>query len=143
MSSVSASFGFKNFKKFQDNVDKIMLRAVAECALEIRNEAIILIKDNSDGDKVTRYLPKRVVNVSHPGDPPNADTGRLMKSIAFEVDDKTMSAVVGTNLLYGKYLEFGTENMAARPWLVPALKSTSKKIGQIMKSAWKEAIEKL
>lgn len=143
MSSVSATFGFKNFKKFQDNVDKVMLRAVTESALEVRNEAIMLIKDNSDGEKQTRYMPKRVVNVSHPGDPPNADTGRLMKSIAFEVDSRKLSATVGTNLLYGKYLEFGTEDMAPRPWLVPSLKAVSNKIGQIMRDAWDDAINKL
>ena len=33
---------------------------------------------------------------------------------------KENSAIVGTNLLYGTYIEFGTKNMKAQPYLRPA-----------------------
>lgn len=56
---------------------------------------------------------------SKPGEPPNTDTGRLVSSIKFEFIEPG-TALVGTNLKYGAWLEFGTQNVAARPWLAPA-----------------------
>lgn len=58
---------------------------------------------------------------SAPGDPPATDTGRLRSSITTDLHDLVrLSATVGTDVAYGRYLEFGTVNMAARPWLRPA-----------------------
>lgn len=55
---------------------------------------------------------------SAPGQYPASDTGLLMRSIRSEL--LPMQATVGTNLVYGQYLEFGTSRMAARPWLLPS-----------------------
>jgi hypothetical protein len=38
---------------------------------------------------------------------------------------------VGTNLKYGAHLEFGTQNMAPRPWLSTAFKLAIKNIDKI------------
>lgn len=43
---------------------------------------------------------------SAPGEYPHADTGHLRKSITHEVDDEDRQEVrVGTNVIYGKFLE--------------------------------------
>lgn len=49
-------------------------------------------------------------------------TGALKNSIATSVDVRGDVVVgeVGTNLHYAPYIEFGTRNMAAQPFLVPA-----------------------
>jgi hypothetical protein len=47
------------------------------------------------------------------------DTGALMGSIQTEPIDET-SGMVGTNMTYAPYTEYGTSRMAARPWLTPA-----------------------
>ena len=46
---------------------------------------------------------------SLPGEFPRAETGRLRNSIFYAVDEMAMSGTVGTPLLYGKWLEFGTK----------------------------------
>lgn len=56
---------------------------------------------------------------SQPGEPPRKQQGRLLGSVAFEVDG--LEARVGTNLPYGKWLELGTKHIAPRPWLRRAL----------------------
>lgn len=88
------------------------------------------------------------------------DTGRLQGSITSSVEGN--SAVVGTNVEYGIYVEFGTGSMgskevahttksswtyysgghfyttsgqAPKPFLVPALKNNSDKIKQLIKQA--------
>ena len=58
-------------------------------------------------------------NPSAPCDPPHLQTGHLRRSVAWELAG--MVARVGTNLRYGRWLEFGTSTIAARPWLRRAL----------------------
>jgi hypothetical protein len=65
---------------------------------------------------------------SAPGQYPATDTGRLASSVMVNLPTPaSMTGEVGTNVLYGKWLEFGTTRMAARPWLLPSF--TQAKIG--------------
>lgn len=56
------------------------------------------------------------------------DTGRLRASIAWrlERDAEGLAAVIGTNTHYAAYIEFGTRNMRAQPYLRPALMEASR-----------------
>jgi len=58
---------------------------------------------------------------SAPGEIPRVQTGRLRRSITHEMHETLPIGRVGTNVVYGKSLEFGTNRMAPRPWLRPAL----------------------
>jgi HK97 gp10 family phage protein len=51
------------------------------------------------------------------------DTGRLRASINWrmETDSRGLLAVIGTNVEYAPYQEFGTRHMPAHPYLRPAL----------------------
>lgn len=134
----------KMFQKLTDGTEKSAQDALAEATLAVHETAVKSIAEQgSNGGTVTRYNPKREVKVSQPGSPPNADTGRLHQSIGFEIDKRKGIGRVGTNLLYGLYLEFGTLNVAARPWLRPALMSNKitieKLFGQSIKIAVKDA----
>lgn len=58
------------------------------------------------------------VSVSAPGEPPGVVTGALRASIHVEeINPYKRSIVVGME--YGIHLEFGTEKMAARPFMGP------------------------
>lgn len=57
---------------------------------------------------------------SAPGDPFASDTGTLLRGIETQEVNGGLGVLVGTNVEYGLYLEFGTSKMAARPWLRPA-----------------------
>jgi len=71
----------------------------------------------SPGGSGKKHVP------SAPGSPPAVDTGRLRASITHELGDDSGDLVgrVGTNVTYAKHLELGTSEMAARPFLRPAL----------------------
>lgn len=57
---------------------------------------------------------------SAPGEPPGVDTGTLKNANYVErVQDKVWRWLDGTD--YGIHLEFGTRNMAARPFVRPAI----------------------
>ena len=68
---------------------------------------------------------------------PAVDTGRLRQSITHDVeqDGSTVTGRVGTNVVYGTYLEFGTSKMNPRPWLKPSLAINREKIHEIIASA--------
>lgn len=66
-------------------------------------------------------------DVSAPGEPPGVDTGALQRSITVQqVGHLRYVVAVGTE--YAAYLEYGTSNMAARPFLLPAFKTIVKGI---------------
>ncbi|MEY5098720.1 MAG: hypothetical protein RJA36_1439 [Pseudomonadota bacterium] len=75
--------------------------------------------------KRRRRAARFLYQASKPGEPPRKRTGTLQKSVGHEVfydlryDQVTVRA--GTNVPYGRFLEYGTRKMAARPWLRPGM----------------------
>jgi HK97 gp10 family phage protein len=64
---------------------------------------------------------------SAPGDPPNRDTGVLQAGIE-TLHTGPVSAEVRSEAPYAAALEFGTSNMAARPYMRPARDKMAPKI---------------
>lgn len=124
----------RKYSDFVKNFENVHLTAAQLAAVEIMNESKLLLSKNSDGTKQIRYNPKRNVTASKPGDPPNSDTGRLINSIKFRKDKNAY--LVGTNVRYGSHLEFGTLNMAPRPWLSVALAMVAVKLPDLVKQAY-------
>jgi HK97 gp10 family phage protein len=67
---------------------------------------------------------------SKPGEPPRKQTGRLRSSVTHEIGRGI--ARVGTNVLYGRFLELGTRKMAPRPWLRRALDEAREQVRTIL-----------
>lgn len=47
-------------------------------------------------------------------------TGTLRRSIHTVLSNRGLTATVGPSVLYGKFVEFGTRRMGARPYMRPA-----------------------
>ena len=71
------------------------------------------------------------INVSQSSGHPRVQTGRLRSSITHEVEQGQVS--IGTNVYYGKYLEFGTSRMPPYAWLFPAVESNRQNIINLLK----------
>lgn len=71
-------------------------------------------------------------NPSKPGEPPHKQKGDLRASVTHERDGSRLLFRVGTNKEYGRWLELGTANMAARPWLRRALIDQARRIRNIL-----------
>jgi HK97 gp10 family phage protein len=95
-------------KAVKARIDAELSRRVKAASIVVQNHAKGLISKGGLGGKH-----------SPPGDPPFVQTGRLRGSVAHEVVG--LIGRVGTNVIYGRFLEFGTRRMAARPWLRRAL----------------------
>ena len=75
------------------------------------------------------------INVTKsPPEHPQVQTGRLRSSIIHQINKvgNEIIAEIGTNVLYGKYLELGTINHSPYPWLFPAVESNRNKIADIL-----------
>ena len=94
---------------------RLVSRAVYAGADLIATEAALSITRGSVSGK--GHVP------SKPGEPPNADTRQLDRSI-IAVQTGELEARVQVNAPYASALEFGTSKMAARPFLGPAVAKT-------------------
>lgn len=97
-----------DFEITADNTDKI--KEAAREQLLAALEAVGLQAEGDVKKTMAHYSPKPIV-----------DSGRLMNSITHSVDESDNTAMVGTNVEYGKYVELGTSKMSARPFLKPTI----------------------
>ncbi len=114
--------------------------AIQATAFDIEANARLSIADQSHGKTYVKTSQGGKNKIAHTaskaGDAPNTDTGTLIKNTKAEVSG--LSAEVTANTTYAESLELGTKNMAARPFLMPALqkvidnKSLEKNIEQLM-----------
>lgn len=128
----------KRLKATPKAIEKAVKKELITMAVGIRNH---IIRSMRSTPRVTRLKtiansnaknPKGNFNwmsggklhiPSSPGFAPAVDTADLIKSIKMDV--RSSEVEVGSNLTgkdgkYPIFLEFGTKNMAARPWLEPA-----------------------
>mgnify|MGYP001577525420 CR=1 FL=1 len=63
--------------------------------------------------------------------PSYVDTNRLANSVTHNVGDGYVE--IGSNVEYGKYLEYGTSRMPPYPWLFPAVELKKPEIIEALK----------
>lgn len=105
-------------------------QAVLVGADMIATEAALSITKGSISGK--GHVPSR------PGEPPNADTRQLDRSI-IAVKTGELEAQVQVNAPHASYQEFGTSRMAARPFLQPAVNKTKAEVIDLFFRAIKSA----
>lgn len=75
------------------------------------------------------------------GEAPATDTGALVKSIAaVKAIGGSGDWLVGSNLKYASYLEFGTTDMKPRPWINPSLEQNRRHIEALIKKALRKEL---
>lgn len=116
-------------------------KVVNRTAQNIRSTAVRSIqKPSGIGTYYKKYQPNRMHIASAPGQPPNTDTGRLAGSIR-AVESGKPTAHVEALADYARALEFGTRNMAARPFMTPAVEAERAKYNTAIEEALKKAIK--
>ena len=107
----------------QVEVDK----AIDATGLELRGEIVKgYQRGPASGVTYEKYAPRRTHTASAPGEAPATDTGRLASSVIY-TKTGPMSAEVSTDVEYGPWLEWGTQNIAPRPnWRPKTLEAQPK-----------------
>lgn len=116
--------------EFRWHGDEFMRKLRAEMEKRLATGAEVVRADAVRSIR-TPYPP-----ASTPGEPPHTRSGAsgLLGSVFCQVRATASkpSAIIGTALKYGLFLEIGTSKMAARPWLRPALTKTMERVKRIM-----------
>ena len=109
--------------KMVDNVEELLDKEVMLAAIDTANIARKSIQQGpKTGRTYQKYNPRRTHQASAAGEAPATDTGALVSSITQEKTGEA-EAIVGSRIIYSKWLEFGTRTMPdERPFLRPALK---------------------
>jgi HK97 gp10 family phage protein len=98
-------------------------RAIARSVQKVRADAVKEIQRGVKSGRVYERGSGQNLSATHrasaPGEAPATDTGRLASSV--KATSSGLGGTVGTDLPYGFFLEYGTMQMAERPWLRPAL----------------------
>ena len=113
-----------NTRKLLSMTEQESSKAIGEAALEVVREAKILVSKGSEiGEEKTG---------SPAGQPPYVKTGNLRSSIRAEKLG-TLTWIAGASVIYGKFLEYGTRNMQARPFMRPALQNAYPRLSSLFK----------
>ena len=115
-------------------VEKNLNQAIANACLRIERTAKKMMQQTPTMTPGTRLASGRLAGVkrgagrhmpSLPGEAPAIDMAQLVRSVTHTVEDEV--GYVGTKVVYGKFLEFGTSRMLARPWLRPSIDANRSK----------------
>lgn len=118
------------------DIKQQFMRGVVKATEAVRTEAIRLIVY---GEKTGRMYGKH--RASAPGEAPASDTGYLVNSIRTRYDVVALTGTVVVGAEYGRFLEFGTQNMEPRPFLRPALDTVYARINEIAKQSVQTALD--
>ena len=111
--------------------------AIAEGAEATREKARANLRAGRRSGRIYQRGGK-LHQASAPGELPKSDTESLADSIF--VETRGFEAEVGSDLDYAKGLEFGTRNMAARPWLLPSFEMVKPGIASRVRAAVGKAV---
>ena len=125
-------------KEVMHSIEQIASKRMLEGANEVRNTVLETLSGTRTGRIYNVPGTKRTYVASAPGEPPAQATSELRKSIKASIkgEGKKVIGVVGTKVKHGLMLEFGTRNMAARPWLRVSLEKTLPKLKGIWGRKW-------
>jgi len=111
---------------------KDLKRLVGTAANMVRNTAVESIQQGAKSGVIyEKYNPRRTHRASAAGEPPATDTGFLVSNIFTNIDTDGLGASVESRAGYSSFLEFGTKNMQARPFLFPAMEENKPKIRRL------------
>ncbi|HUV56286.1 MAG TPA: hypothetical protein VMV84_03555 [Dehalococcoidales bacterium] len=111
---------------------------MAEAVNVVRNQALETLSGSRSGRTYQVPGTRRYYTASAPGEPPAQATSQLRQSIktSVEGEGRTVIGMVGTNKIQGKMTEFGTRNMAPRPWLRISFEKALSKVKSILSRKW-------
>lgn len=122
----------KNLERRSETMEKDLLKAVERSTREVMNTA----KQGIHGPPKSGVMRASDGHIaSAPGEYPASDTGHLASMIAHKLYETKYEGRVTSSAKYGVYLEYGTMNMAARPFMFPSLEKNRRKILKRFKDA--------
>lgn len=126
-------------KNLQQEGVKRMLVAVNE----VRNQTMNTLSGSRTGRIYKVPGTQKTYTASAPGEAPAVATAELRQSVktAVEGEGRDVIGYVGTDKIQGKMTEYGTKNMAARPWLRVSFEKATDKVREILSRKYLEGMK--
>jgi HK97 gp10 family phage protein len=132
----------RRLARMSDAVTRHAREAIAQSAEAIETDAKQSIERGpKTGRLYERSDPRRSHRASAPGQAPATDSGRLGRNITHVVDPDGLGASVESRATHSRALEFGTTDMAARPFMHPAFERNRSQIRRMLGRAVATAIK--
>lgn len=110
----------ENLRQFGVNAEREIQEIIDESLLSTQGDIVRSIQRGpATGTVYQKYIPRREHQASAPGQAPQTDTGALASSV--QNIRRDMTGWVFSRVEYASHLEFGTQNMAERPYFHPAV----------------------
>lgn len=111
-----------NSGAFRQEIEDGVQPVIRNFIYDLRNRMVVSFNEPKTGKTYKRGKKgKRVHQASAPGEPPAVDFGTLQNSIEPTFPSPT-KGVLSIGAAHGLFLELGTERIAPRPFVVPAIK---------------------
>jgi hypothetical protein len=122
-------------KDGQDALSKVVIAT----GIELRGDIVKKYQRGPASGRV--YQRGNIIHqASAPGEAPATDTGRLASSVEFRTQNR-FNATVGSNVVYGAFLEWGTRNIAPRPAWRPAVEDAGPKYVKRLEDALQKVMK--
>lgn len=125
-------------REVMHSINQAASRKMSQAVNEVRNTVLETLSGKRSG--LTYYVPgtHKSYTASAPGEPPAVATSELKQSISTSIEDEPGGIVgkVGTDKIQGKMTEFGTRDMAPRPWLRKSFEKSEAKVKAILSGRW-------
>ncbi len=116
----------------------IAQKRMEEAVNVVRNTTLKTLTGPRTGRTYTIPGTHKTYTASAPGEPPAQRLGELRQSVSILIEGMgaDLTGKVGTDKDYGLMLEYGTKNMAPRPWLRPSFEKAEAAIKAIFEREW-------
>ena len=127
-----------NLAEVMGKIDSTAKARMNEAINTVRNQVTETLSGSRSGRIYKVPGTQKTYTASAPGEPPAQATGELRQSISSEVEGQGRDIVgrVGSDKIQGKMTEFGTKNMAPRPWLRPSFEKSEDKVKEVFIRTW-------
>lgn len=111
-----------NLGAHRDTVEDGVQPVIRNFIYDLRNRMVVSFNEPKTGREYKRGKKgQRVHRASAPGEAPAVDFGHLQNSLDVDVSNP-LKGVLSIGAIHGLFLEVGTDRIAPRPFVVPAIK---------------------
>lgn len=153
-----------NLESVMGKIDETARQRMFEAVNTVRNDTLLRLSGSRSGKTYRVPDTKHVTyTASAPGEAPASATGELRQSVSAEVEadgsqigrvwrekgdtsdrkivppsgkQRDLIGMVGTDKIQGLMTEFGTKNMAPRPWLRKSFEDKEEEVKEIFIRQW-------
>ena len=127
-----------NLTTINQLLDQTAPKRMLEAANEVRNTVLTTLSGSRSGRTYRVPGTSKTYTASSPGQPPATATSDLRQSVKASTEGNGRSVVgkVKAEAKHALPLEFGTRNMAARPFMKPSFDKSLDAIKNILSRKW-------